>query len=174
MAAEIQEIMESEKARIQSLLCLFNERGGYLKVSDEGNAEPFVQTLVDSFTVTRVAPVFDAHGRLVDSVFWLLWKSVGYNNGFQYCHTTKIEKAYVDDTLESQFQGNPVNAWLIVELTDDRKRIHHIELIEPNQERELAEDWQEWQVYKRDNAEIFRKIDAEILKEHLTIAREWR
>jgi hypothetical protein len=132
-----------------------------------------VQTLVDSFTVTRVAPIFDAQGKLVDSVFWLLWKSVGYNNSFQYSHTTKIQKVFVDDTLNAVVQGKPIKAWLIVELTDDRNRVHHIELIEPNQERELAADWNEWQTYKRDNAEIFRKIDAQILSEHMKIAQEW-
>ncbi len=63
------------------------------------------------------------------------------------------------DTLE--------NGWHIVDLTDDRGRRFHVELIEPITEADYARDWRDWQKYKAANAGTFVRIDAELLREHL-------
>ncbi len=160
----MKEFIEEEKARIQGLLRLFNERGSHMEVFDEDKKRLFGE-LVDSFTVTRIAPHFDAQGQHTRSDFWLLWKSVGYNNGWQYAHTVKIVQVTVRDTLE--------NCWLIVDLTDGRGRRFHVELIEPISEPDYARDWRDWVKYKAANAGMFDRIDAELLREHLQIAEEW-
>lgn len=161
----MKEFIDEEKARIQGLLRLFNERGSRMEVFDEDNKRLFGD-LVDSFIVTRIAPHFDAQGQHTRSDFWLLWKSVGYNNGWQYAHTVKIVQVIVRDTLE--------NCWLMVDLTDDRGRRFHVELIEPISEPDYARDWRDWQKYKAANSGMFTRIDAELLEEHLQIAEEWK
>jgi len=160
----VKEFIGEEKARIQGLLRLFNERGSRMEVFGEDKKRLFGE-LVDSFTVTRIAPHFDAQGKHTHSDFWLLWKSVGYNNGWQYAHTVKIVQVTVHDTTE--------NCWLIVDLTDDRGRRFHVEIIEPITEADYALDWRDWQKYKAENAAMFARIDAELLREHLQIAEEW-
>ena len=161
----MKEFIEREKQRLQGLLRLFNERGSRVEVYGE-DGKRVLGDLVDCFTVTRLAPHFDARGEHTGSDFWLLWKSVGYDKGWQYTHTVKIVKVQVPDTLE--------NCWLIVDLTDDMGRRFHVELIEPVIEKDYAADWRQWQAYKRKNAEIFAQIDAELLREHLHIAEEWQ
>lgn len=160
----MKEFIEQEKMRIQRLLRLFNERGSRMVVFGEAGKRLFGE-LVDSFAVTRIAPHFDAGGKHTRSDFWLLWKSVGYNNGWQYAHTVKIVKVRVRDTLE--------DCWLIVDLTDDYGRRYHVELIEPITEPDYARDWRDWQKYKAENGEMFARIDAELLEEHRQIAEEW-
>lgn len=173
MPNDMKEFLQAEKARLQAQFNLLNTRGSWMEIKgDDGKV--FIKTLVDSYTVTRIAPSFDPQGNLNKTDFWLLWKSAGYNNGFQYSHTIKVVKVFVDDTLDDTFQGRQIKAWIVADLTDDRQRLHHIELIEPTQDREYAQDWCEWQSFKVDNAERFARIDAEILKEHLKIAEEWQ
>jgi len=161
----VKEFIEQERQRLQGLLRLFNERGSRMEVYGE-DGKRILGDLVDSFTVTRLAPHFDAQGNHTGADFWLLWKSVGYDNGWQYAHTVKIVQVRVRDTLE--------DCWLIVDLTDDQGRRFHVELIEPVIEKDYAADWRDWQDYKAKNTEMFARIDAEMLEEHLRIAEEWR
>jgi len=161
----MQEFIEQEKARIQGMLRLFNERGSRMEFFGEDGKHVFGD-LVDSFTVTRIAPHFDAQGKHTRTDFWVLWKSIGYNNGWQYAHTSKIVKVRVEDVLE--------NCWLIVDLTDDLGRRFHVELIEPVIEKDYAADWRDWQAYKAKNVEMFARIDAQLHEEHLRIAEEWQ
>ncbi len=161
----MKEFIEQERQRLQGLLRLFNERGSRMEVYGE-DGKRILGDLVDSFTVTRLAPHFDAQGNHTGADFWLLWKSVGYDNGWQYAHTVKIVQVRVRDTLE--------DCWLIVDLTDDQGRRFHVELIEPVIEKDYAADWRDWQDYKAKNTEMFARIDAEMLEEHLRIAEEWR
>jgi hypothetical protein len=160
----VKEFIEQEKMRIQGLLRLYNERGSRMAVFGEDGKRIFGE-LVDSFVVMRIAPHFDAEGKHTHSDFWLLWKSAGYNNGWQYAHTVKIMKVRVRETLE--------DCWLIADLTDDRSRRFHVELIEPISEPDYARDWRDWQKYKVESAEMFARIDAELLEEHRQIAEEW-
>jgi hypothetical protein len=169
----MREFIEQEKKRLQNLLRLFNEHGSRVEIYGEDGVR-FLGDLVDSYTVTRIAPHFDAKGKHTGSDFWLIWKSVGYNNGWQYAHTTKIVKVRVEDTLTHEVDGVAQQCWLIVDLTDDRGRRMHVELIEPITERAYAADWREWQRYKAENAALFAEIDADLLKEHLQIAEEWK
>lgn len=161
----MKEFIAREKERLQGLLRLFNERGSRMEVYGE-DGKRILADLVDSFTVTRLAPHFDAQGKHTGSDFWLLWKSVGYDNGWQYAHTVKIVKVQVRDTLE--------DCWLIVDLTDDMGRRFHIELIDPVIEKDYAADWKQWQAYKTENATMFARIDVDLLREHLRIAEEWQ
>jgi hypothetical protein len=161
----MREFIEQEKGRLQGLLRLFNERGSRMEAyGDDG--EHIFGELIDSFAVTRLAPHFDAQGNFTGADFWLLWKYVGYDNGWQYAHTIKVIDAKARDMLE--------DCWLIVDLADDLDRRYHVELIEPVIEKDYAADWKRWQAYKAQNAEMFARIDAELLAEHVQIAEEWQ
>jgi hypothetical protein len=46
--------------------------------------------------------------------------------------------------LTGQSGGTEINAWLIVELTDDLDRIYHLEMIEPVSEPSFAKEWEEY------------------------------
>ena len=164
--------IEQEKRRLQDALHWFNSRGSRMTVSESEGV--FLDTLVDSFTVTRIAPHFDAAGNHLRTDFWLMWKALGYDEGFQHAHTIKVIDVRVDDTLTSERDGKDVEAWLIADLTDDQGRIHHIEMIEPGVEPELAADWQRWTAYRRDHREMFQRIDDQLLAEHLMIAEDWQ
>ena len=168
----MKEFIDQERRRLQTAFLWFNQRGGRMTVRERGSGF-FVDTIVDSFTVTRIAPKFDTAGNHIHTDFWLLWKALGYNEGFQHAHTVKIIEAKVDETLRGEFEGKPVEAWLIVDLIDDRDRVHHVELIEPGTEPDLAADWRNWSRYKQKNSEMFGRIDAQLLSEHLAIAEEW-
>ena len=61
-----------------------------------------------------------------------------------------------------------------MDLTDDQGRRFHVELIEPVIEKDYAADWKRWGAYKTLNADMFARIDAQLLEEHLRIAEEWQ
>jgi hypothetical protein len=100
-------------------------------------------------------------------------EGLGYDEGFQHAHTVKVVDIRIEDTLTAEHDGKEVEGWLIVELTDDLGRIHHVEMIEPVSEPELAADWQRWIAYRQKSAERFHRIDAQLLAEHLRIAEDW-
>ena len=158
----MQEFIQQEKARLQDEFRLFNERGSYVTVYNEDNGEPLFTDIADSFVVTRVAPQFDALGKVTHTDFWLLWKVVGYDQGFQHSHTIKVVRWWRDNA-----------DWADMDVMDHVGRRHHIELIEPTCEAAYAADWNRWQAYRRENRDMFAQIDAEILAEHIAIAEEW-
>jgi hypothetical protein len=153
------EFITAEKARLQALFDEFNKRGSWM-VMREGNDEPLEFGLIDSYLVTRVAPHFDAAGNVTRTDFWVLFKSAGYNNGWQYAHTFKVVDWSQEDTY-------------LLDLTDDLGRRHHIELLFPTLDIALCADWKYWQGYKAENKAMFEQIDAELLEEHIRIAEEW-
>lgn len=155
----ISDFIASEKARLQSLFDEFN-RDGSIMVIREAHYTPLEFGLVDSYTVTRVAPHFDAAGSVTKVDFWLLFKSVGYNNGCQYSHTIKVVSWSQDDTY-------------MIDLVDDRGRRYHIELIMDATEHDYVVSWGKWQRYKRENSEMFETIDAQILAEHIEMSESW-
>ena len=154
----MKEFIDQEKARLQEVFRLFNEGGAWM-VLVEGKARIRLG-LVDSFTVTRVAPKFNAAGDHVGTDFWLLWKAVGYDEGFQHSHTVKVVKWWQDDSYEIDF-------------VDSLNRHHHAELPMEQTEPDEVKDWRRWQAYKKENAERLAEIDAGILGEHIAIAEEW-
>jgi len=156
----MQEFIAQEKARLQALFDEFNRDGSFI-VLQEGRGEPLPLGLVDSYTVTRVAPHFDAAGNVTKTDFWVMWKSVGYENGYQYSHTIKVVDWSRDDTYE-------------LDLTDDLGRRYHIELIMDATEHEYVLDWRKWLRYKAQNAAEFEIIDAQLLEEHTKIAESWQ
>jgi len=155
----MQEFIAQEKARLQALFDEFNRDGSFI-VLQEGRGEPLPLGLVDSYTVTRVAPHFDAAGNVTKTDFWVVWKSIGYDNGYQYSHTIKVVDWSRDDTYE-------------LDLTDDLGRRYHIELIMDATEHEYVLDWRKWLRYKAENAAEFEIIDAQLLEEHTKIAESW-
>jgi len=158
----MQEFIQQEKARLQEEFRLFNERGSYVTVYNEDDGQRLFRDIADSFLVTRVAPRFDAQGKVTHTDFWLLWKVLGYDQGFQHSHTIKVVRWWRDG-----------GDWAEMDVVDDVGRRHHIELIEPICEAAYAADWNRWQAYRRENQERFEKIDAQILAEHVRIAEEW-
>ena len=156
----MQEFIAQEKARLQALFDEFNRDGSFI-VLREARSEPLYLGLVDSYTVTRVAPYFDAAGNVTRTDFWVMWKSVGYNNGYQYTHTIKVVEWSREDTYE-------------IDLTDDRGRRYHIELIMDATEHAYVLDWRKWQRYKMENASELEIIDAQLLEEHTRMAEAWQ
>jgi hypothetical protein len=156
----MKDFIQNEKDRLQSLFDEFNRDGSWMKVS-EGEYTPLMLGLIDSYTVTRVAPHFDTQSRVTKTDFWLMWKSVGYNNGFQYTHTIKVIEWSQDDTY-------------LLDMTDDRGRCHHVELIMNVSEPHYMISWRIWQEYKAENRDMFERIDAQLLDEHIIIAEEWQ
>ena len=155
----MQEFIAQEKARLQALFEEFNCDGSFI-VLREDRSGPLPLGLVDSYTVTRVAPHFDAAGNTTKTDFWVMWRSVGYDNGYQYTHTIKVVEWSREDTYE-------------IDLTDDRGRRYHIELIMDATEHAYVLDWRKWQRYKMENASEFEIIDAQLLEEHTKIAESW-
>ena len=168
----MENIIAEEKARIQKQLHWFNERGCRLKIRERGG-ENFIDTITAELMVTRIAPHFDASGKIIRTDFWLLWKELGYQEGFNYSHTIKVVKVSVEDTLTAQSEGRDINAWLIVELTDDLDRIYHLEMIEPVSEPAHAKQWEAWLAFRKNNRDLFQRMDSEILAEHIKIAEDW-
>ena len=173
----MQEFIQQEKARLQEEFRLFNERGSYVTVYNEdvrtkfalaerqgrsADGQRLFRDVADSFLVTRVAPRFDAQGKVTHTDFWLLWKVLGYDQGFQHSHTIKVVRWWRDG-----------GDWAEMDLVDDVGRRHHIELIEPTCEAAYAVDWNRWQAYRRENRDRFEKMDAQIFAEHVRIAEEW-
>lgn len=155
----MKEFIAQEKARLQALFEEFN-RDGSLIVLREGRGEPLPLGLIDSYTVTRVAPQFDASDNVTKTDFWIIWKSVGYDNGYHYTHTIKVVDWSREDTYE-------------LDLTDDLGRRYHIELIMDATEHDYVLDWRKWQSYKAENAAEFQIIDTQLLDEHTKIAETW-
>ncbi len=155
----MKEFIDKEKARLQALFEPFNEGGSWMTLLESGR-EPVRMGLVDSYKVTRVAPHFDAQGEVKRVDFWLLFKAVGYDEGFQHAHTVKVVRWSQEDSY-------------LIDLTDDRGRRFHVELVFPDQEPDLAADWRRWRRYKSENRDRFERIDADLLAEHVRIAEEW-
>jgi len=155
----MRDFIANEKARLQRLFDEFNTKGSWMEMR-EGNDEPLGFGLIDSYMITRVAPHFDAVGSVTKTDLWLLFKSAGYNNGWQYAHTIKV----VDWSQEDGY---------LIDLMDDRGRKFHVELLFPTQDVEMVADWEDWQLYKSENKAVFEQIDADLLEEHTRIAEEW-
>jgi len=153
------EFIDKETGRLQALFESFNKGGSWMSLMEPGR-EPVRLGLIDGYTVIRVAPHFDAKGEMKRIDFWLLFKAVGYDEGFQHAHTVKVIRWSQEDTY-------------LLDIVDDRNRKYHIELIFPDQEPDLASDWKRWRRYKVENRDRFERIDAEILTEHVQIAEEW-
>ncbi|MCL4552463.1 MAG: hypothetical protein M1305_02760, partial [Candidatus Marsarchaeota archaeon] len=155
----MREFIASEKARLQVIFDEFNRDGSIMEMR-EGRDTPLPFGLIDSYTITRVAPHFDAAGNVTKTDYWVMFKSVGYDNGYQYTHTIKVVGWGREDTYE-------------LDLTDDRGRHYHIELIMDVTEHYYVLDWRKWQSYKAENAAEFGIVDAQLLGEHTTIAEGW-
>ena len=155
----MKEFIASEKARLQALFDEFNRDGSIMEMRERRDT-PLPFGLIDSYTITRVAPHFDAAGNVTKTDFWVMWKSVGYNNGCQYTHTIKVVAWSSEDSYE-------------LDLTDDLGRRYHIELIMDITEHDYVVDWRTWQSYKAENAAEFEIIDAQLLDEHTKIAEAW-
>ena len=153
------DFIAEQKAKLQALFGPFNERGSWM-VLTEGSMEPIRFGLIDSYIVTRVAPHFDAQGNITRTDFWLLFKSAGYDEGWQYSHTIKVVEWSQDDTY-------------LLDMTDDRGRKYHIELIMDSTEPREVDAWKRWQQYRADNADRFAQIDAQVLEEHTKMAEDW-
>lgn len=156
----MQDLIEDKKAKLQEMFRPFNEAGSWMELRQSG-FQPLRIGLIDSYLVTRLAPHFDAQGNVTKTDFWLLFESVGYNNGFQYAHTIKVVDWSQEDTY-------------LLDLTDDLGRRFHIELLFPTLDVDMVADWKDWQAYKRQNQDRFQQIDAELLEEHIRIAEEWQ
>ncbi len=66
-------LIDQEKRRLQALFDPFNEGGSWMTLA-EGREQPIRLGVIDSYTVTRVAPHFNAKGNITRVEFWLLFK----------------------------------------------------------------------------------------------------
>lgn len=156
---DMKDQVEQERSRLQAMLDRAHAEGSYLRLMAKGDdAVDF--GLVDSYLVTRVAPVFSANGDTRKVDFWLFWKNAGYDLGFQYAHTIKVVAWKQDDPWE-------------IDLVDDQGERFHVEGLVPPEEPVYVAEWARWQKYKAGDLERFAEIDAALLDEHLRIAEEW-
>ena len=155
----MQTAIEELRAKLQRLFDQFNTDGSWMSAKNADGKEIW-RDLIDSYMVTRLAPHFNAEGKITKTDFWLMFRWVGYNNGFQYTHTIKVIDWSQDDTY-------------LLDLMDDLGRSYHIELIMDATEHDYVVAWSEWQHYKRENRQLFDTIDADLLEEHIRIAEEW-
>ncbi len=154
------DLVRREKDRLQKYFDPFNEKGSTLSIKMPGDREPLVLGIYDSYIVTRVVPFLNKkNGEIARTVFWLFFKSLGYDAGFQYCHTKKMVGLTQEDSYE-------------LDLKDDGGIEYHIELIFPELEPELAMAWLDWKEYKKDRHAWFAEADPQIKERHLQIARE--
>ncbi len=135
--------------RLQALVDPFNEAGAFMTLAD-GDEEPIMLDLVDSFLVTRAA----------GDAFWLFHKMIGHNNAAGHAHTIKVVSWPQYDT------------WFL-DLVDDRGRRFHIEQIFPAAEPDLVNDWRRWRAYRKRHKEGFALVDADLLAQHVNIALKW-
>ena len=155
----MKDFIADEKAKLQALFDEFNRDGSVMTMYERRDT-PLPFGLIDSYTITRIAPHFDAAGNVTKTDFWVMFKSVGYSNGYQYTHTIKVVDWSQDDTY-------------LIDLTDDRGRRYHIELIMDVSEHDYVVAWRTWQSYKAENVDEFEIVDAQIIAEHTTIAEAW-
>ncbi len=106
-----------------------------------------------------MTPHFDAGGGLKRVDFWLLFKAIGYDEGFRHAHTVKVVRWSQEDTY-------------LIDLTDDRGRRFHVELVFPDQEPDPASDCRSWRRYKSENRDRSERINADLLAEHVRISEE--
>lgn len=154
------ELVQKERQKLQQLFAPFNQKGAWMTVDMLGSEKPLEFGLMDSFMPTRVLPYVDKSGNVTNVEFWLLFKSAGYNNGWQYSHTKKMVSWIQEDTYE-------------LDLVDDDGWKYHIELIFPELDPELKNQWDYWQNYKKSRSRFFKEIDRNILEEHVEIAKYW-
>jgi hypothetical protein len=99
-----------------------------MTIREEGST-PLEFGLIDSYIATRVAPHFNAAGKVTKTDFWFLFKSSDYNNGWQYTHTIKVAGWSQDHTY-------------LLDLTNDKGRRYHIELImDVTEHVKIAKEW---------------------------------
>jgi hypothetical protein len=154
----MKEFIAQEKARLQEVFRIFNERGAWMVLVEE--KENIRLGMVDSFTVTRVAPKFDAAGNHTGTEFWLLWKAIGYQESARASHTVKVVKWWQEDGY-------------MIDFVDDLGRHHHAEYPMDCADPDCVREWRMWQRFRAANAELFARIDPLILDEHTRIAEEW-
>ncbi len=149
----------SEKARIQSLFDPFNAKGSWITLHKPGY-DPADLGLVDSYTVTRVLSQRGRRRNKNKTEFWLLFKSVGYQENFHFSHTIKVVDLQQDD------------GWNM-DLTDDRQRVFHIDMIYPEFDVDEYEQWMRWKGYRKEREDFFELVDKDILTTHTLMARKW-
>src|SRR5689334_2997422 len=135
----MKEAIEAEKAKLQRMFDLVHEDGSYMRLVAKGDSAVDFG-LIDSYLVTRVAPVFGTDGSLNKVDFWLFWKSAGYDEGFQYAHTIKV----VDWEQEDSF---------LLDLVDDNGERFHVEGLVPPAEPRYVEQWARWREHKASDPE---------------------
>lgn len=155
------DLVRIECHKLQNLFAPFNSKGAWMSVDMIDGQKPIDFGLMDSFVPIRVLPYVDKSGDVTSVVFWLLFKSAGYNNGWQYSHTKKMVSWIQDDTYE-------------LDLVDDDGWKYHIELIFPELDPGMKKLWDDWQKYKRSRAQYFKEIDRNILRDHVDIANNWK
>jgi len=156
----MQAAIEELRAKLQGLFDQFNTDGSWMSAMDTNRKEIW-RDLIDNYKITRVAPHFDAAGNVTKTDFWLMFKWIGYNNGWQCTHTIKVVDWGQEDTYE-------------LDLTDDLGRRYHIELIMDATEHDYVVAWKKWQQYKAENRQLFDNIDTQLLEDHVCMAEQWK
>ena len=146
------------KSELKQCLRKMNQAGTIMTVYSDGGETQ--RSMPDSLIPLRVE----------GDHFWLLMKSAGYLTGTQLSKTIKVVDYFVNAYLEDEKYGQQ---WLTVTLQDDRSCLHLIEIIEPFCEPEAHQKWRKWQRYQKENKEEFKKVEAQILKQHQLLADEW-
>jgi len=155
----MQEILRAEKERVQRALDKVTEPGATMSVFfPEGDSVRFE---VDGFVVLRAMPQVDGDGNVDGNVkVWrydLMFKEVGYNNGMQYAHLISAATFRQDHERCARFADEHGNEYVA-------------NVIEPEIDPDRKKVFADWRAYKAANAEMFERIDRQLLQEYTRMA----
>jgi len=151
----MQEIIQAEKERVQRALEKVTEPGATMSVFfPEGDSVRFE---VDGFVVLRAMPQVDADGNVKQWRYDLMFKEVGYNNGMQYAHLISAATFRQDHERCARFADEHGNEYVANAIEPE---------IDPDRKKVFAD----WRAYKAANAEMFERIDRQLLQEYTRMA----
>jgi len=151
----MQEIIRAEKARVQQALEKVTDAGATMSIFfPEGDSVRFE---VDGFVVLRAMPQVDGDGKVKIWRYDLLFKEVGYNNGMQYAHLISAATFRQDHEHCARF-------------VDEHDNEYVANVIEPETDPDRKKVFVDWRAYKAANAEMFERIDRQLLEEYRRMA----
>ncbi len=144
---------------IQHRLKALNRKGSLATLTDKDhNVYLIDNVIVDSFTIIPSTE---------NDMFWLLWKEMGYNNGNDHIHLSKIVH-YEIDKLEMDDEDG--EQWINVGFLDKEERLILVFGIDPKEDVDNFLIWANWQMFRDKHEAEFRTMDAKILQDRQMLA----
>lgn len=141
---------------VEELFAIYNRDGARMEMTEGPNKLDF--GVIDGIQIIRSKTSYDGKSKAVDLVFWVMFREIGYQNGFQYVHSFKVMEWVADGSGK-------------IVLTDDTNRQFTIDLLRTRVEQMR---WSQWKGYKAMNLDVFDYADEVSLEEHLGFAERWK